>query len=86
MNQDGHLHEEKIDSEIVFEGRLLQVRRDRVRLPNGAESTREFVVHPGAVTMLALLDMKEGKAAPKDPTFTGLDVCTPATAATCIAK
>ncbi|OQA33814.1 MAG: ADP-ribose pyrophosphatase [Betaproteobacteria bacterium ADurb.Bin341] len=56
MNPDGHLHEEKIDGEVVFEGRLLQVRRDRVRLPNGAESTREFVTHPGAVTMLALLD------------------------------
>ncbi len=40
----------------------------------------------GYKTMLALLDMKEGKGAPKDPTYTGLDVCTPANAATCIAK
>ena len=30
------------------------------------------------------LDMKEGKAAPSDPTYTGLDVCTPKTADTCI--
>ena len=40
----------------------------------------------GQKTMLALLQMKEGGAAPKDPTYTGLDVCTPANAATCIAK
>ena len=37
-------------------------------------------------TMMALKDMKEGKAAPADPTYTGLDVCTPETADTCIAK
>ena len=31
-----------------------------------------------------LKDIKDGKAAPKDPTYTGLDVCTPETAATCV--
>jgi ribose transport system substrate-binding protein len=30
--------------------------------------------------------MKEGKPAPQDPTYTGLDVCTPETVDTCIAK
>jgi ADP-ribose pyrophosphatase len=39
----------------VFDGALLHVRRDRVRLPNGAEATREYVVHPGAVLMLPIL-------------------------------
>jgi ADP-ribose pyrophosphatase len=39
----------------VFDGDLLHVRRDRVRLPNGAEATREYVVHPGAVLMLPIL-------------------------------
>lgn len=38
----------------------------------------------GYKTMFFLKDIKEGKPGPKDPTFTGLDVCTPATAATCI--
>ena len=40
----------------------------------------------GYKTMFALKDIKEGKAAPADPTYTGLDVCTPETADTCIGK
>ncbi|MGX7874591.1 substrate-binding domain-containing protein [Mesorhizobium sp. ORM6] len=40
----------------------------------------------GYKTMFALKDMKDGKPAPTDPTYTGLDVCTPETADTCIAK
>lgn len=56
MSGDSHLHEEIIAGELVFEGHFLRVRRDRVRLPNGAESSREYILHPGAVTMLALLD------------------------------
>ncbi|HQY74014.1 MAG TPA: substrate-binding domain-containing protein [Aestuariivirga sp.] len=40
----------------------------------------------GYMTMKAFADMKDGKAAPADPSYTGLDVCTPETADTCIAK
>ena len=40
----------------------------------------------GYRTMYFLKDIKDGKPAPKDPTYTGLDVCTPETAATCIGK
>ena len=40
----------------------------------------------GFMTMKAFADMKEGKAPPADPSYTGLDVCTPETADTCIAK
>jgi len=40
----------------------------------------------GYKSMMALFDMKEGKGDPADPTYTGLDVCTPETADTCIAK
>src|SRR5688572_143887 len=36
----------------------------------------------GYMTMKAFADMKEGKAPPADPTYTGLDVCTPETADT----
>jgi len=53
---DAHLREDTIDSEQVFRGRLLEVRRDRVRLPDGSEATREFIVHPGAVMVVPLLD------------------------------
>ena len=51
-----HLHEEQLDSEQVFKGVLLDVRRDRVRLPDGGESVREYVVHPGAVVVIGVLD------------------------------
>lgn len=50
------LDEETLESEQVFGGRLLDVRRDRVRLPNGHESVREYIVHPGAVVVIAELD------------------------------
>lgn len=56
MSPDSHLIESEIDSETVFSGALLEVRKDRVRLPNGKESLREYIVHPGAVVILAFLD------------------------------
>lgn len=48
------LEECTLDSEQVFRGVLLDVRRDRVRLPDGAESVREYIRHPGAVVVIAL--------------------------------
>ncbi len=55
-DDDSHLVESKLESETVFAGKLLEVRRDRVRLPDGGEATREFVVHPGAVLVVPVLD------------------------------
>lgn len=55
MSHDIHLIESEISSESVFEGVLLKVRKDRVRLPDGQESIREYIVHPGAVVILAFL-------------------------------
>ncbi len=52
---DAHLREDLIESEQVFRGAFLDVRRDRVRLPNGAEAMREHIVHPGAVMVVPLL-------------------------------
>lgn len=54
-NKDKHLRESLVISEEVFSGRLLRVRRDTVRLPDGKQATREFVTHPGAVVMIAEL-------------------------------
>lgn len=48
--------EELLKSEKVFDGRLIALRKDTVRLPNGRESTREVVVHPGAVAIVPMLD------------------------------
>lgn len=50
------LTERELASERVYDGRLLRVRRDRVALPNGHESTREYITHPGAAVILALFD------------------------------
>lgn len=58
MTQDvqlNSLEERSLESERVFDGRLLQVWRDRVLLPNGAEGGREYIRHPGAVVVVAVL-------------------------------
>lgn len=54
--QPADFTEDQLDSEAVFEGRLLKVRRDWVRLPDGGESTREYILHPGAAMILACPD------------------------------
>jgi ADP-ribose pyrophosphatase len=54
--QDRHLIEEKLAGEEILKGRFLHAFRDTVRLPNGHTSTREYIVHPGAVMMIPLLD------------------------------
>jgi ADP-ribose pyrophosphatase len=51
-----HLRETTTTSEQVWKGRLLDVRRDEVRLPDGHLAHREYIVHPGAVMVVALLD------------------------------
>ena len=51
-----HLLEELLESTQVFRGKLLDVRRDRVRLPDGNECLREYVRHQGAAVIIASLD------------------------------
>ncbi len=46
---DAHLIETEVESQRVFDGALLHVRKDTVRLPSGRLATREYIVHPGAV-------------------------------------
>ena len=55
MNQS-HLIETEISSEQVYKGNFLNILRDTVLLPSGKQATREYVVHPGAVVVIALLD------------------------------
>jgi len=45
-----------VDSEVIYRGRLLNLRRDQVRLPDGSTAVREVVEHPGSVTILPLVD------------------------------
>ena len=53
---DAHLREETLHSEQVYRGHFLDVRSDQVRLPDGGVAGREYVVHPGAVMVVPLLD------------------------------
>lgn len=53
---DAHLAETRIESQTLFEGGFLKARRDTVRLPDGGVSSREYIVHPGAVVIIPLLD------------------------------
>lgn len=53
---DRHLRETRIHGETAFSGKLLEVRVDRARLPDGSETAREYVAHPGAVAVIAVLD------------------------------
>lgn len=53
---DTHLRETQVESQQVYKGHFLDVRRDVVRLPNGRTSQREYIVHPGAVMVVPILD------------------------------
>lgn len=48
----------RVSGRIVYDGTLLRVEEDTVRLPDGKLTRREWVRHPGAVVMIALLDEK----------------------------
>ena len=56
MSDDGHLREIPVARAELFKGNFLHVVRDTVQLPTGQEASREFVLHPGAVMVIALLD------------------------------
>lgn len=56
QDDDHHLRERTVASEQVWQGRFLDVRRDTVALPNGAQTTREYIVHNGAVMVVPILD------------------------------
>lgn len=49
-----NLIEETLSSSYLYRGRIVNVRQDRVSLPNGKTAFREVVEHPGAVAVLAL--------------------------------
>lgn len=54
VDQDQHLIETTVSSAIMAQGKMLTVRYDEARLPNGVISGREYVIHPGAVVVVAL--------------------------------
>ena len=48
------LTEKFLESKVVFDGKLLKVFSDKVELPNGKETSREFIKHPGAVAVVPI--------------------------------
>lgn len=50
------LEEKTIESKEVFAGKMLHAYEDRITLPNGGESTREYVKHIGAVAIVPITD------------------------------
>lgn len=53
---DEHLKEVPLSRTELLRGHFLHVVRDTVRLPAGTQATREYVLHPGAVMVIGLLD------------------------------
>jgi ADP-ribose pyrophosphatase len=56
MNEYDTLREETLSSTVLAEGVLIKARRDRVRLPDGRESVREWIDHPGAAAVVPLFE------------------------------
>ena len=54
--RDAAISERIEDEQCVFEGRIFNVDRLQVRLPDGREGLRDVVRHPGAVAIVALTD------------------------------
>ncbi len=57
---DSHLIEHRVQQEEILRGRFLHAYRDTVRLPNQNLTTREYVVHPGAVMVIPMLETPDG--------------------------
>ncbi len=57
---DDHLIEHTVQQQELLRGNFLHVVRDSVRLPNHHLATREYVVHPGAVMVIPMLETCDG--------------------------
>ncbi len=68
---DSHLKETRLDGETVYQGGFLKVELDRVSLPDGTITKREYIRHPGAVVVLPVFD--DGTVL-RDPEFGGSDL------------
>jgi len=59
MTKENSFQEKTLSSTYIYRGRVINLRQDRVNLPDGRVTTREIVEHPGAVVILALTDEKK---------------------------
>ena len=86
LREDRTKYKDKIASGklalVVADTLPVQIDLMKKGLSAGQVGQRPFEM--GYKAMYFLKDMKDGKPAPADPTYTGLDVCTPKTADTCV--
>ncbi len=61
MAADKHLTEHRVSGQKILQGNFLQAVRDTVRLPDGGQATREYVVHPGAVVIIPMFTDEAGQ-------------------------
>lgn len=54
-----HLQEKTVETEPIFDGRIIKVRKDKTELENGAIVTRELVIHPGGVCVVPVNEKGE---------------------------
>ena len=54
-----HLFEKTVESEPIFDGKIIKVKKDKAELENGEVVNRELVVHPGGVCIVPLTDNGE---------------------------
>lgn len=54
-----HLQETQLNSEFIYQGTFLTINKDTIQLPNGKETSRVVVRHPGAACILAVNDADE---------------------------
>ena len=59
MNKEEFLEKKILSSTYIYKGKIVKLRQDKVKLPDGRETVREIVEHPGAVVILALTDDKK---------------------------
>lgn len=50
------LYEETLEEEYKFKGKVINLKLNKVKLPNGNTSIRECVEHPGAVAIVPFID------------------------------
>jgi len=56
MSKEDYFQEGTLSSTYIYQGKIVNLRQDKVKLPDGRETIREIVEHPGAVVILALTD------------------------------
>ena len=59
MQNDSELKESMLSHRLIYDGKVLHVYRDDIKLPNGKTGFREYCIHGGAVAVVPLTDDNE---------------------------